>query len=160
MNHKEQQFRDRQRDRLERYLRLREEIGDSPARETLLQGYAEQQRMLMGPYIDNNSLADGFSQVRDLFADMGIREEIVDVSSPGEDAAIEVLTVCMCRNASEDLGVSEPSSVLCELDFEATCRAFPEITVDVHHRMVAGAFACVFRYSRPAASGASATGDR
>jgi predicted ArsR family transcriptional regulator len=152
MTEKEQRFRRRQCDRLGRYLELREEVGEMEAFEAVLEGYPEQQRRLMGPYIETRSLADGFREVRDLFVELGIREEIVDVSRPGEDAAIEVLTVCMCRNACEDIGLDDPSPLLCELDFEATRRAFPGMTVDVHHRMVEGAFACVFRYSRPAAA--------
>jgi predicted ArsR family transcriptional regulator len=150
MNEKEQRFRERQRGRLDRYLSLREEVGDEQAFEALLDGYPEQQRRLMGPYIGSKSLAEGFREVRDLFAELGIREEILDVSTPGEDAAIEVLTTCMCRNACDELGLTAASPLLCELDFEATRRAFPGIDVDVHHRMVDGAFACVFRYSRPA----------
>jgi predicted ArsR family transcriptional regulator len=150
MTEKEQRFRERQRGRLARYLTLREEIGEGAAFEALLDGYPEQQRRLMAPYIESKPLADGFREVRDLFAELGIREEIVDVSTPERDAALEVLTVCMCRNACEDMGVTETSPLLCELDFEATRRAFPGMAIDVHHRMVDGAFACVFRYSRPA----------
>lgn len=148
MTEKEERFRRRQRDRLARYLDLRDTLGDDEAFAAVLEGYPEQQRRLMGPYIESKSLADGFREVRDLFAELGIHEEIVDVSTPGEDAAIEVLTVCMCRNACEELGLAESPPLLCELDFEATRRAFPGIAIDVHHRMVEGAFACVFRYSR------------
>ena len=148
MNEKERVFRERQRGRLVQYLRLREEVGDEQAFEALLEGYPQQQRRLMGPYIESKSLADGFREVRDMFAELGIREEIVDVSTRERDAAIEVLTTCMCQNACEEMGLTEPSPLLCELDFEATRRAFPGIAIDVHHRMVDGAFACVFRYSR------------
>jgi len=150
MNEKEQRFRAMQRERLERYHRLLASGSQAEAFETLLDGYPERQRRLMSPYIEGRSLADGFGQVREVFAEMGIREEIVDVSTPGEDAAIEVLTTCMCCDAAKDLGVSESSPVLCELDFEATRRAFPGLEVTVHHRMTDGAFACVFRYSRAA----------
>ena len=151
MNEKERRFRDRQRGRLARYLSLREEVGEDKAFESLLEGYPEQQRRLMAPYIESKRLADGFREVRDVFAELGIHEEIVDVSAPGEDAAIEVLTTCMCRDACDELGATDASPLLCELDFEATRRAFPDIAIDVHHRMVDGAFACVFRYSRPEA---------
>jgi predicted ArsR family transcriptional regulator len=127
---------------------MREQVGDQQAFEALLEGYPEQQRRLMGPYIESKSLADGFREVREVFAELGIREEIVDVSTHERDAAIEVLTTCMCQNACEDMDLPESSSLLCELDFEATRRAFPGIAIDVHHRIVDGAFACVFRYSR------------
>lgn len=150
MNEQEQQFRARQRARVARYLALRDELGHEQAFETLMEGYPEKQRRLMGPYIQGSSLADGFRQVREVFAQIGVRAEIVDASTADEDAAIEVLTVCMCRNACEEIGMTQPSSLLCELDFAATQRAFPEISVDVHHRVVDGAFACVFRYSRSA----------
>jgi predicted ArsR family transcriptional regulator len=150
MTEKERRFRERQRGRLARYLTLREEMGEDGAFEALLEGYPEQQRRLMAPYIESKPLAEGFREVRGLFAELGIREEIVDVSTPDHDAALEVLTVCMCRNACEDMGLTETSPLLCELDFEATRRAFPGLAIAVHHRMVEGAFACVFRYSRPA----------
>jgi predicted ArsR family transcriptional regulator len=153
MNEKEQQFRGRQRARVARYLALRDELGHEQAFEALMDGYPEQQRRLMGPYIEHASLAEGFKKVRDAFAQIGVRAEIVDASTPDQDAAIEVLTVCMCRNACEEIGMTQPCSLLCELDFAATRRAFPEITVDVHHRVVDGAFACVFRYSRPTDDG-------
>ena len=149
MNEKEQQFRNRQRGRVARYLALRDEVGHEEAFEALMEGYPEQQRRLMGPYIAGTSLAEGFRKVREIFAQIGVRAEIVDTSTPEVDAAIEVLTVCMCRNACEEIG-TQPSPLLCDLDFAATQRAFPEISVDVHHRVVDGAYACVFCYSRPA----------
>jgi predicted ArsR family transcriptional regulator len=149
LNEAEQRFRRRQRQRLAQYLRLRDEVGQERALEILLEGYPEQQRQLMGPYITGATLAEGFGKVRERFLELGIREEIVDVSTGALDAAIEVLTVCMCRNACDELGLSTPCPLLCELDFEATRRAFPDVTVDVCHRMVDGGFACIFRYSRP-----------
>ena len=73
MTEKEQRFRRRQCDRLGRYLDLRDEVGEKQAFEALLEGYPEQQRRLMGPYIETRSLADGFREVRDLFVELGIR---------------------------------------------------------------------------------------
>jgi predicted ArsR family transcriptional regulator len=155
MNEKEQQFRDRQRARVEQYLSLREELGDEGAFETLMEGYPEQQRRCMGPYIENSGLAEGFKKVRDDFAQIGVHAEIVDVSTSEKDAAIEVLTDCMCANACDEVGMTQPLPLLCDLDFAATQRAFPEISVEVHHRMVEGAFVCVFGYSRSAVDGSS-----
>jgi predicted ArsR family transcriptional regulator len=149
MNDREQRFREQQRARMERYVALREELGEEGAFEVLMEGYPERQRQLMGPYIEGSTLADGFGKVRDVFAQIGLGAEFLDASTPDEDAAYEVLTVCMCRKACDEIGMAQPSPVLCDLDVAATQRAFPDITLEVRHRVLDGAFACVFRYSRP-----------
>ncbi|MGW0804778.1 L-2-amino-thiazoline-4-carboxylic acid hydrolase [Nonomuraea sp. NPDC002799] len=144
----EQEYRERMRDRLVDYLRLRDELGDEKARETLLARYVELQEQRMGPLIRSRSLAGGFGMVVGAFAELGVRIDIVDVSADGVDAAVEVLSTCECRAACQAAGVAEPLSVLCELDNEATRRAFPELTVEVTHQQARGAYACLFRYSR------------
>jgi hypothetical protein len=143
-------FRRTQRERLERYLRLSAERGPDAAREQLLEGYPEIQRAKMGPLIDGVPLIDGFAKAVPLFAAIGVREEVVDISDETTDAVLEIALTCMCRNAYADAGLdpADARPVLCELDFEASRRAFPEMSVRAERRQADGAELCVFRYSR------------
>jgi hypothetical protein len=142
-------FRVVQRERLRRYLAVAETAGVDAAREALLDGYPELQRQKMGPLIGGVRLIAGFERAVPLFAAIGVRSEMVDVSTDATDAVLEINTTCMCRDAAADLGLDKPSGVLCELDFEATRRAFPELSVCALKRQVDGAHVCVFRYARP-----------
>lgn len=143
----EQEYRDRMRRRLTEYIRLRAEFGDETARERLLDGYVELQAQRMGPLL-TGGLAEGFRMVRPGFAAVGVHIEIVDASTDGVDSAVEILTTCECRATCEAVGTSEPLAVLCELDNEATRRAFPDLSVEVVRQQIRGAHVCVFRYSR------------
>ena len=147
---REPAFRRTQRERLERYLRLSVERGPDAAREQLLEGYAEIQRAKMGPLIDGVPLIDGFTKAVPLFASIGVREEVVDISDETTDAVLEIALTCMCRNAYADAGLDPAAArpVLCELDFEASRRAFPEMSVGAECRQADGAELCVFRYAR------------
>jgi hypothetical protein len=145
---KERRFRQLQRQRLERYRQLRVERGADQAREELLDGYPERQRTLMAPYLARPRLVEGFTQVLPVFGDLGLTADYIDVSTDTRDAALEILTTCMCRTAADDLGVTDQDGVLCELDLEATRRAFPELSAETVRRAVNGAPFCAFRYSR------------
>ncbi|KAB7847304.1 L-2-amino-thiazoline-4-carboxylic acid hydrolase [Streptomyces mobaraensis] len=136
-------------DRLRRYLELEAERGPEEAREVLLDGYPERQAARMGPLITGCSLAEGFGRALPRFAAMGFLEEAIDVSTDDEDVVMEVCRTCMCLTAAEDIGLSEPRPVLCELDFEATRRAFPEMSAESLRRQTDGHHVCVFRYARP-----------
>jgi hypothetical protein len=142
-------FRQAQCGRLERYLRLRQERGEDAAREELLEGYPELQRAKMGPLITGVPLIEGFQKAVPMFAAIGVTEEVVDVSSGPADAVLEIAITCMCCDAAADLGREDPGPVLCELDFEATRRAFPELSVRAERQQARGDKLCVFRYSRP-----------
>ncbi|WP_157251303.1 L-2-amino-thiazoline-4-carboxylic acid hydrolase [Nonomuraea typhae] len=146
----EQEYRALMRTRLADYLRLREDMGDERARESILESYVRRQEQRMGTLIRDNTLAEGFSKVTRVFDTMGVHIEIVDVSGDGVDAAVEILTTCECQSTCDDLGLTEPLTVLCELDNEAARRAFPGLKVEVLRQHVRGAHMCVFRYSRQA----------
>lgn len=141
-------FRATQRDRLERYRRISAERGQDAAREELLRGYPEIQRTKMGPLIDGVPLISGFRRAVPMFAAIGVREEVVDISTDDTDAVLEIATTCMCRTAASDLGLQAAEPVLCELDFEATRRAFPEMSVRAECQQARGDAVCVFRYQR------------
>lgn len=141
-------FRRVQRDRLQQYLRLRDSLGHEAAWETCLAGYPEKQREKMGPLILAGPLVAGFERAVPRFAEIGIEEEVLDISDAETDAVLEISSTCMCRNSCGDIGLEPPVPLLCELDFEATRRAFPEISVTALRRQVAGAHVCIFRYAR------------
>jgi len=149
---KREQTRRMLRDRLRRYLELEAELGPKEATEVLLDGYPERQAARMGPLITGCSLAEGFGKALPLFAAMGFLEEAVDISTDEEDVVMEVCRTCMCLTAAEELGLDEPRPILCELDFEATRRAFPHMSIAGLRQQTEGHHACVFRYARPRTS--------
>jgi hypothetical protein len=146
---KQDAFRELQSARLAQYLRLCQEVGAEEAREQCLEGYPERQRSKMGPLIEGRSLVAGFELAVARFAEIGVREEVLDDSDETTDAVLEIAATCMCCDASTDIGLASPVSALCELDFEATRRAFSEISVAALRRQVDGACVCIFRYARP-----------
>ncbi|MGK5641112.1 hypothetical protein ACSNOK_22780 [Streptomyces sp. URMC 126] len=146
---KREQARRMLRDRLRRYLELEAEHGPEHAREALLDGHPERQAALMGPVLAGCSLAEGFGRLVPRFAALGLLSEAVDASTGDEDAVMEVYLTCICLRAARDLGLSEARPVLCELDFEATRRAFPGMTAESLRRQTDGHHVCVFRYARP-----------
>jgi hypothetical protein len=139
-----------QRDRVQRYLALRKTHGHTCAVETLLEGYPERQRKRMGPLIEGVPLAEGIARALPGFTTIGIHEDVIDISTPDTDAALELLLTCMCHNVANKIGLSEAEPILCDLDFEASRRAFPEMSICPLRRQVDGDLICVFRYSRPA----------
>ncbi|MFS8201097.1 hypothetical protein ACLVWQ_20700 [Streptomyces sp. CWNU-52B] len=145
---KRERTRQMLRERLRRYLELEAERGPEEAREVLLDGYPQRQAARMGPLISSCSLAEGFGKALPLFEAMGFLEEAVDISTEREDVVMEVCRTCMCLAAARELG-TEPRPVLCELDFEATRRAFPEMSAESLRRQTDGHHVCVFRYARP-----------
>lgn len=149
MTDRKRAFRRMQQERLTRYLQLRSEVGEQAALEALLEGYPERQRAKMGPLISGGPLIRGFEKAQPMFAALGVRQELVDLSTDDTDSVLEINVTCMCADACADAGLTDQLPLLCELDFEATRRAFPEMIVLPVRRIVDGANACVFHYSRP-----------
>jgi predicted ArsR family transcriptional regulator len=139
---------DRFRARFERYRTLSAELGESHAFETMLDGYPERQRQKMGPYIANATLAEGFSRAIPRFREIGMNMEVLDVSNGAVDAAIEVQRICPFLDMCRDYGLAKPCRVICQMDIEATQRAFPELKVDLLCAQADGACVCVFKYER------------
>lgn len=140
-------------ERLDRYRRLRVERGLEAAREELLDGLPEKQAARLGRAVKAERLADGMAAMLPWLEAAGLHHEIVDASRPGEDAALEIAFTCTCLTAVEELGVDaeEAGPVLCDLELEATRRAFPQLDVAALAHRTRGSRVCVFRYSRPAA---------
>jgi len=137
------------RNRFKRYKKLVEEIGDEAAFEKMMEKYPKQQKALMGTFIDNNVLAIGFKKASPLLGLMGFVMEIVDVSQNGTDAALEIQRVCPVLSISKEYGFDNPCRVFCEMEQEATRRAFPNMKASILSKQAEGSCVCVFKYERP-----------
>ena len=138
------------RNRFIRYKKLVEELGEVGAYEKLLEKYPEQQKALMGTFIDNDTIADGFRKSIPLLRPMGFITEIVDISQNGVDAALEIQRVCPALSLAKEYGFETPCHVLCEMEQEAARRAFPDMKATLLSRQAVGDCVCVFKYERPA----------
>ncbi|KST69406.1 helix-turn-helix domain-containing protein [Mastigocoleus testarum] len=138
------------RKRFSRYKRLINEMGEAAAYEKMLEKYPEQQKALMGAFIDENTLAEGFKKSIPLLRLMGFTTEIVDISQNGIDAALEIQRVCPVLNLAKEYGFETPCQVLCEMEQEAARRAFPGMKASIMSKQAEGECACVFKYERPA----------
>lgn len=137
------------RNRFIRYKKLVKEIGDEAAFEKMLEKYPEQQKALMGTFIDNASIAEGFKKSIPLLRPMGFITEIVDISQNGTDAALEIQRVCPALSLAKEYGFEKPCRVLCEMEQEAARRAFPEMKASLISKQADGDCVCVFKYERP-----------
>ncbi|MBW4688967.1 MAG: L-2-amino-thiazoline-4-carboxylic acid hydrolase [Komarekiella atlantica HA4396-MV6] len=137
------------RNRFIRYKKLVEEIGDKAAFEKMMEKYPQQQKALMGTFIDNNTLAQGFKKAAPLLGLMGFVMEIVDISQNGTDAALEIQRVCPVLSIAKEYGFAQPCRVFCEMEQEATKRAFPGIKAVILSKQAEGDCVCVFKYERP-----------
>lgn len=138
------------RNRFAAFKKLADEIGEDAAFEKMMKAYPEQQKAFMGAFIDNTTLAKGFTDTIPIFRIMGFTMDIVDISQEGIDAALEIQRVCPALSLAKEYGFKSPCRVLCEMEQEATRRAFPEIKATILSRQVAGDCVCTFKYERPA----------
>lgn len=138
------------RKRFIRYKKLVEEMGEPQAYEAMLEKYPQQQKALMGTFIDNASLAEGFTKAIPLLGLMGFKTEVVDISQNGIDATLEIQKVCPFLGLSQEYGFETPCRLFCEMEQEAARRAFPGLKAEILSKQAEGACVCVFKYERPA----------
>jgi predicted ArsR family transcriptional regulator len=136
------------RKRLEKYKNLVAEKGESAAFEEMMARYPEQQKALMGTFIDHNTLAQGFTQAAPLLGLMGFVMDVVDISQNGTDAALEIQKVCPVLAIAKEYGFDSPCRIFCEMEQEATRRAFPGIKAAILSKQADGDCVCVFKYER------------
>jgi predicted ArsR family transcriptional regulator len=136
------------RQKFETFNHLAAQGGDQFAWEKMLEGYPERQKKRMGPYIEAASLAAGFRNAIPAFRQMGMEMEIIDISTSSVDAALELQRKCPFLNLAAEYGFTRPCHMICEMDVEATRRAFPEITGEILCTQADGACVCVFKYER------------
>ncbi|HEY7709369.1 MAG TPA: L-2-amino-thiazoline-4-carboxylic acid hydrolase, partial [Candidatus Entotheonella sp.] len=136
------------RQKFERFGKLVGEMGDQDAWEKMLEGYPERQRKSMGTLIENASLAEGFAKAIPLFKQMGMTMEVIDISTPHVDAVLEIQRTCPVLRLCQTYGFAKPCRIICEMDVEATRRAFPGLQGEILSRQADGACVCVFKYER------------
>jgi predicted ArsR family transcriptional regulator len=150
MSEQMQDASERFRKKFETYKELAAQFGEQAAWETLLNGYPERQKRQMGPYIDDASLAAGLRRAIPAFRKLGMEMEVVDISTPSVDAALEVQRICPVLNISTEYGFARPCRIICEMDVEATRRAFRDMSGEILCTKADGACVCVFKYERRA----------
>jgi predicted ArsR family transcriptional regulator len=137
------------RNRFAAYKKLADEIGEDAAFETMMKDYPAQQKAFMGAFIDNTTLAKGFHDAIPIFRIMGFTMEVVDISQEGKDAVLEIQRVCPVLSLAKEYGIENPCRPLCEMEQEATRRAFPGVKASIVSRKSLGDCVCLFKYERP-----------
>lgn len=138
------------RNRFATYQKLAAEVGDDVAFEKMMEAYPRQQKAFMGAFIDNTTLAQGFTDAIPIFRIMGFTMEVVDISQGGQDAVLEIQRVCPVLSLAKEYGLDSPCRALCDMEQEATRRAFPGIKAAILSRQSQGDCVCMFKYERPA----------
>ena len=138
------------RQKFERFKKLKEEVGEEKAWEKMFEGYPERQKKLMGPFIENNSLAEGFGRAIPEYREIGMEMKVVDISNKGMDAVLEIQEICPALPYYKEYGFEKPCTLICELDGKASKIAFPELKGEFLCTQAEGACVCVFKYERKA----------
>ena len=136
------------RKKFETYRKIMDEEGEQKAWDTLMDGYPERQKQNMGHYIDNNSLAEGFTQAIPFYKQIGMDMAVVDISNNGMDAVIEVQRVCPVMEVAKEYGFDKPCKVICEMDVAATKQGFGNMSGGIIASIADGDCVCLFKYER------------
>jgi len=136
--------------KFETFNELCKTMSKDEAWEKMLEGYPERQREWFAPYIDNNSLVEGFRQAIPAYAEMGMVMDVADISNNNIDGVIEIQRKCPYYDMAKSYGVEDPCHLLCDMDIEATKRAYPEMKAKYIARQSEGDSVCAYMYQRPA----------
>jgi hypothetical protein len=131
-----------------RFRELLDQNGEEKAWETMLQGLPELQKQRMGPFLALPTLAEGFIAATPYFNAAGMEMSVVDISNNNIDAALEIQRICPWLDLPAEYGFEIPCHVICELDMEASFRAFPDLKGEILCRRALGAPVCIFKYER------------
>jgi len=137
------------RKKFETFVELSKQMGEEEAWEKMLEGYPERQRENMGSFIKDTTLAEGFRKAILVYKEMGMEMDVVDISNKGIDAVIEIQRVCPYLEMAKEYNVKNPCHLLCDMDIEATRRAFPEMNARYIARQSEGDSVCAYIYQRP-----------
>ena len=138
------------RKKFDRFRELSAQYGPEQVWETMLEGFPELQKQRMGLLLALPTLIEGFRKSIPVFNEVGMEMEAVDISNRGIDAALEIQKVCPYLEVCKECGFDIPCHVICELDMEASPRAFPEMKGEILCRQALGSPVCIFKYERPA----------
>jgi len=137
------------RKKFARYRELSRQNGEKAAWEAMLEGFPEVQKQRMGPLLALPTLAKAFREAIPQFESIGMEMDVVDISNKGIDAVLEIQRICPWLEVCKEYGFDTPCHVICELDMEATRRAFPEMSGEILSRQALGCPVCIFKYERP-----------
>lgn len=138
------------RKKFSQFRELGGRYGEAKAWETMLEGFPELQKERMGPLLAMHTLAEGFRAAVPYFNAVGMNMEVVDISNRDIDAALEIQRFCPWLEVCREYGFDIPCHVICEMDMEASHRAFPDMKGEILCRQAYGAPVCIFKYERPA----------
>jgi hypothetical protein len=138
------------RKRFETFNKLKKEMGEEKAWEKMFEGYPERHKKMMGQFINNDTLAGGFTKAIPQFKKAGWDMQVIDISDKGMDAVIEIQSVCPALNICKEYGHDKPCFLVCEMDGKAAKISFPDMKGDILCRQSDGACVCVFKYERKA----------
>ncbi len=138
------------RKKFSKFSELSGQYGAEKAWETMLEGFPELQKQRMGPLLAKPALVEGFRLSIPYFTAIGMEMDVVDISNRGVDAALEIQKFCPYLEVCRDYGFETPCHVICEMDIEASRRAFPEMKGEILCRQALGSPVCIFKYERPA----------
>jgi hypothetical protein len=136
------------RKKFARFRELSEKHGEATTWETMLEGFPEVQKQRMGPMLLLPSLAEAFRAAIPYFEAVGMEMAVVDISNRGFDAVLEIQHICPWMEVCKEYGFETPCHVICELDMEATHRAFPDMKGEILSRQALGSPVCIFMYKR------------
>ena len=134
--------------KFETYKAIMEKDGEKKAWDTLMEGYPERQKQNMGQFIDNATLAEGFTKAIPGYKMLGMDMAVVDISNNNMDAVIEVQRTCPVMDMARDYGFSKPCKVICEMDVQATKDAFEGMKGGIIASIADGDCVCIFKYER------------
>ena len=136
------------RKKFEKYKELMDESGDQQAWDTLFEGYPERQKKNMGPFIENKTLAEGFTKAIPFYEQFGMEMKIVDISNNKMDSVIEIQKICPFIQMAKEYGFKKPCRIICEMDVSATKAAFG-MKGDILSNQAEGDCVLIFKYERP-----------
>lgn len=131
------------------YKTLTEALGPEKAWEKMLEEYPERIKQSIGPYIEEATLAEGFTAASPTLKRIGMDMNFTDISQHGSDAVLEVQRYCPYLEVCKEFGFETPCRAVCEMHIEAIERAYPLIKGKILARQAEGDCVCIFKYERP-----------
>jgi len=127
MQNPNHELTDAARKKFSKFRELSSKHGEKQACETLLERFFELQKQRMVPLLAKPTLAKEFRLAPPLsFNAIGMKMDVVDISSENEDTALEIRKILPTPYRKyRKYGFETPFHVLCEMDIEASRRAFP-----------------------------------
>ena len=118
----------------------------------MFEGYADQVKQRMDPYLKKPTLAQGLREAVAEFNKNGWDMDVVDLSNKGIDGALEIQRFCPAGDIHKEFGYDSPCFLICDPDGPAIKEAFPNLKAETLCRQADGACVCMFKFERPSQS--------